>query len=66
VLPLPHWEKRKSLLIRRLAQREVRSRACIAYLGFSRDTVSMSCGAAAASLPRSTGGALQGLPALRQ
>lgn len=24
VLPLPHWEKRKSLLIRRLAQREVR------------------------------------------
>lgn len=23
VLPLPHWEKRKSLLIRRLAQREV-------------------------------------------
>jgi hypothetical protein len=27
VLPLPHWEKRKSLLIRRLAAREVRSRA---------------------------------------
>ena len=24
VLPLPHWDKRKSLLIRRLAQREVR------------------------------------------
>ena len=28
VLPLPHWEKRKSLLIRRLAQREVRSEPC--------------------------------------
>lgn len=23
VLPMPHWEKRKSLLLRRLAEREV-------------------------------------------
>lgn len=26
VLPMPHWEKRKSLLLRRLAERDVRPR----------------------------------------
>ena len=58
VLPLPHWEKRKSLLIRRLAAREVRSGACIAYLGYSREGVAMVSSTAAHSPPRSTRGAL--------
>lgn len=57
VLPLPHWEKRKSLLIRRLAAREVRSRACNEILGYSRG-VSVVSSAAAAPPPRGSGGAL--------
>lgn len=30
VLPLPHWDKRKSLLLRRLAEREVGRRHLLA------------------------------------
>ena len=42
VLPLPHWEKRKSLLIRRLAAREVRSGICTKGPGYRRGSVSMA------------------------